>query len=156
MDNLQGHSNGLKINIYSYQLPSFLKSARDISTRIITCVHRAPFMNARSLSDDGSRPDFHHLYFWRFKLFLIHSMDILLSPIGDLTNIHKNFLTTLPERRNCLTSVLVGVMESRKRTSFTPSKHSRRNLNHSISSTFCPIPFRCWSKMRRYSYGFSK
>ena len=79
LDNLQDHSNGLKINIYSYQLPSFLKSARDISTRIIStpCVRRAPFMNARSLSDDGSRREFNHLYFRRFKRFLLHGMDFL-------------------------------------------------------------------------------
>ncbi|MCQ2172534.1 MAG: hypothetical protein MJZ17_07280 [Bacteroidales bacterium] len=55
-----------------------------------------------------------------------------LFPTGyDLAKVYKNFPKALPERENCLTSILVGVMESRKRTSFTPSKHSRRNLKHS-------------------------
>ena len=116
-----------------------MKRARDISTRIIStpCVRRAPYTSALTLSNNGSRRDFNHLYFRAFKRFLLHSIDILLSPIGDLTNIHKNFLTTLPERRNCLTSVLVGVMKSRKRTSFTPSKHSRRNLIHPNTEYLC-------------------
>lgn len=96
-----------------------------VSTHVLKTrnVHSAHVTSARSLSDDGSRREFNHLYFRAFKRFLLHSIDILLSPIGDLTNIHKTFLTALPERKNCLTSILVGVMESCKRTSFTPSNN---------------------------------
>ena len=50
-----------------------------VSTHVLKTrnVHSAHVTSARSLSDDGSRRDFNHLYFRAFKRFLLHSIDIL-------------------------------------------------------------------------------
>ena len=102
-------------------------------------VRSAHVTSARALSNNGFRRDFNHLYFWHFKRFLLHSIDILLSPIGDLTNIHKNFLTALPERKNCLTSILVGG-DGEPQTYLVYAVETTEDEKQTGSKTF---PYRC-------------
>lgn len=57
-------------------------------------VRRAPFMIALTLSNNGSRLDFRHLYFRGFKLFLLHSIDTLS---GFTLQMYQKMITKTPQ-----------------------------------------------------------